>query len=109
MEFYVRHWGDLFVGYGVNNKNLQPKIQKIVDDRNKFYQFKHDIEVDKNQSCDAMNKITKSYLQKHYPKISFLKSDSEKFEFEVNSFVNELFYLWLNRTFVIQSFVLDED
>ena len=109
LEFYVGHWEDLFVGYCVTNKNIKSKIQKMIDDRNQFYQFKHDIEVDKNKSCGAVSKLTKSYLKKRYPKISFLETNSEEFEFEVNSFINELFYFWLNQTFVIQLFVLDED
>lgn len=109
LEFYVRRWEYLFVGYGVTNKNIQTKIQKMADDRNQFYQFKHDIELDKNKSCGAVSKLTKSYLQKRYPKISFLTTNSEEFEFEVNSFINELLYFWISRTFVIQLFVLDED
>ena len=109
IEFYVGKWEDLFVGYSVTNKNIQTKIQKMADDRKQFYQFKHDIEVDKNKSCDLTNKITKSYLKKRYPKISFLTTNSEEFEFEVNSFVNELFGFKLNQTFIIETFILDED
>ena len=109
LEFYVLRWEYLFVGYGVNNKNIQTKIQKMADDRNQFYHFKHDIEVDKNKSCGAVSKLTKSYLQKRYPKISFLTTNSEEFEFEINSFINELLYFWISRTFVIQLFILDED
>lgn len=108
IEFYVRNWKNLFFNYTVTAENIQTKIQKMVYDRNKFYQFKYDIEVDKNHSCDAASKLTKSYLQKRYPKISFLTTNSEEFEFEVNSFINELFYFWISRTFVIQLFVLDE-
>ena len=109
IEFYVGNWEGLFVGYGVTNENIQPKIQKMIDDRNKFYQFKHDIEIDKNKSCSAVSKLTKSYLQKRYPKISFLTTNSEEFEFEVNSFVNEVFGFKLNQTFIIETFILDED
>ena len=108
LDFYVHNWENLFIGYGVTNENIQPKIQKMIDDRNKFYYIKDDIK-DMKQSCEATNKITKSYLQKRYPKISFLEANSEEFEFEVNSFVNELFRFCLGQTFVIQSFILDDN
>jgi hypothetical protein len=109
IEFYVGKWKNLFLNYTVTTDNIQTKIQKMVDYRNQFYQFKHDIELDKNKSCDLTNKITKSYLKKRYPKISFLTTNSEEFEFEVNSFVNEVFGFKLNQTFIIETFILDED
>lgn len=109
IEFYVGKWKNLFLNYTVTTDNIQTKIQKMVDYRNQFYQFKHDIEVDKNKSCGAVSKLTKSYLKKRYPKISFLETNSEEFEFEVNSFVNEVFGFKLNQTFIIETFILDED
>ena len=110
VEFYVRHWKELFCKYGVTDKNIQHKIQKIADDRNKFYQIKHNIEENTNQLYGATNKITKSYLQKRYPKLSFKNGRySDTFEFSINSFVNEVFGFKLNQTFIIETFVLDED
>ena len=110
VEFYVRHWKELFCKYGVTDKNIQHKIQKMVDDRNKFYQMKHDIEADKNQPCGVASKLTKSYLKKRYPKLSFNNGRySDTFEFSINSFVNEVFGFKLNQTFIIETFVLDKD
>ena len=110
LEFHVGHWEDLFVGYCVTNKNIKSKIQKMIDDRNKFYQFKYDIEVDKNHSCDAASKLTKSYLKKRYPKIYFTDSlYSDAFEFSIKSFVNEVIGFNRGQTFIIEPFVLDED
>ena len=110
IEFYVRHWENLFIKYGVTDENIQTKIQKMVDARNKFYQIKHDIEADKNQSCGVTSKLTKSYLQKRYPKIYFTNSlYSDTFEFSIKSFVNEVIGFNRSQTFIIQSFVLDED
>ena len=110
IEFYVRNWKNLFFNYTVTVENIQTKIQKMVDDRNKFYQFKHDIETDKNQSCDVASKLTKSYLKKRYPKIYFTDSRySDAFEFSIKSFVNEVIGFNRDQTFIIEPFVLDED
>lgn len=110
IEFYVKYWEILFHHYGVNSDNIQTKIQKMVDDRNKFYQIKHNIESDKNQPCGVASKLTKSYLKKRYPKLSFNNGRySDTFEFSINSFVNEVFGFKLNQTFIIETFVLDKD
>lgn len=110
IEFYVRNWEKLFFNYTVTNQNIQTKIQKMVDDRNKFYQIKHDIKENKNQSCGLISKLTKSYLQKRYPKLSFTNGRySGTFEFSINSFVNEVFRFNIGRIFIIEPFVLDED
>lgn len=110
IEFYVRNWKNLFFNYTVTAENIQTKIQKIVDDRNQFYQFEHDIEEDKNQSCDVASELTKSYLKKRYPKIYFTDSRySDAFEFSIKSFVNEVIGFHRGQTFIIEPFILDED
>ena len=63
VELYVRHWKELFSKYSVTDKNIQTKIQKMADDRNKFYQIKHNIETDKNQPCGVTSKLTKTIHQ----------------------------------------------
>ena len=81
-----------------------------MDDHNKFYQIKHDIKENKNQSCGLTSKLTKSYLQKRYPKIYFTDSRySDAFEFSIKSFVNEVIGFNRGHTFIIEPFVLDED
>ena len=110
--FYMLYYKEkkLFFNYTVTDQNIQTKIQKMVDDRNKFYQIKHDIKENKNQSCGLTSKLTKSYLQKRYPKLSFTNGRySGTFEFSINSFVNEVFRFNIGRIFIIEPFVLDED
>lgn len=103
VDFYVGRWKKLFFEYSVTNDNIQTKIQEIVDNRNDFYQIKH-------ESGDVPKKLTKYYLKKRYPKLFFENGRySSTFEFSIDSFIKEVFGFNISQIFIIEPFVLDED